>query len=193
MQSTPHPTCEQFHHSKETLYPLAVTPHFPRHPFVHPKKLLACLHTFAYSEHFTWIDAYNICLCAWLLLLSMFSRAIHVCSSVIVVHSLSHVRFFAVPWTVGHQASLSFTVSWSLLKLMSIVSWCHPAVFLSAAPFSSCPQCFPASGSFLMSQLFASGDWSFSVSISPSNDSSGLISFRIDWFDILAVQGTSRV
>ena len=82
----------------------------------------------------------------------------------IVLQSLSHVRFFAIPWTVAHQASLSFSVSWSLLKLMSIVSWCHPTVFLSAAPFSSCPQCFPASASFLMSQLFASGSQSVGAS-----------------------------
>ena len=63
-------------------------------------------------------------------------------------------------------------------------------------PFSSCPQSFPASGSFQMSQFFASGgqsiDWSFSFSISPSNEYSGLISFRMDWLDLLAVQGTLK-
>ena len=72
--------------------------------------------------------------------------------------------------------------------------WCHPTISSSVVPFSSCLQSFPASGSFQMSQLFASGGhryWSFSF-ISPSNDYSGLISFRIDWFALLAVQGTLR-
>ena len=70
--------------------------------------------------------------------------------------------------------------------------WCHPAISSSVIPFSSCPQSFPASASFPTSQLFASGGqtWRFSISISPSNEYSGLISFRIDWFDLLAVQGS---
>ena len=70
--------------------------------------------------------------------------------------------------------------------------WCHPTISSSVVPFSSCPQFLPASGSFPMSQFFASGGQSigsFSFSISPSNEYSGLISFRIDWFDRLAVQG----
>ena len=70
--------------------------------------------------------------------------------------------------------------------------WCHPAISSSVIPFSSCPQSFPASGSFPLSQFFASGGqkhWSFSFSISPSSENSGLISFRMDWFGFLAVQG----
>ena len=70
--------------------------------------------------------------------------------------------------------------------------WCHPAISSSVVPFSSCPQSFPASGSFQMSQLFASGDQSIGVSASASvlpMSISGLISFRIDWLDLLAVQG----
>ena len=65
--------------------------------------------------------------------------------------------------------------------------WCHPTISACVVPFSSCLQCFPASGSFPMSQFFASGDQSIGVSfsISPSNEYSGLISFRIDWFDTL--------
>ena len=86
------------------------------------------------------------------------------CSIIVAVHSLSHVRFFAIPWTAAHQASLSFTISWSLLKLTSIGSWCHPTIFLSVVPFSSWPQSFPASGSFPMSQLFASGGQSIGAS-----------------------------
>ena len=74
--------------------------------------------------------------------------------------------------------------------------WCHPAISSSVVPFSSCPQSFPASGSFPMSQLFASGgqsiDWSFSFNISPSSEHPGLISFRMDWLDLLAVQGTLK-
>ena len=72
--------------------------------------------------------------------------------------------------------------------------WCHPTISSSVFPFS-CPQSFPASGFFPMSQFFASGGQSigsFSFSISSSNEHSGLISFRIDWFDLLAVQVTLR-
>ena len=73
--------------------------------------------------------------------------------------------------------------------------WCHPTISSSVNPFSSCPQSFPASGSFPVSQLFASSGQSievFSFSISPSNEYSGLISFRIDCFDLLAVQRTLK-
>ena len=78
--------------------------------------------------------------------------------------------------------------------------WCHPAISSSVIPFSSCLQSFPASGSFPVSQFFTSGVgvsetpryWSFSFSISPSNEYSGLISFIIDWLDLLAVQGTLK-
>ena len=72
--------------------------------------------------------------------------------------------------------------------------WCHPAISSSVVPFSSCPQSFPSSGSFQMSQLFASGakDWSFSFNISPSNEHLGLVSFRMDWLDLLAVQRTLK-
>ena len=74
--------------------------------------------------------------------------------------------------------------------------WCHPTLSSSVVPFSSCPQSFPASGSFQMSQLFTSGGWSIGVSvsfnISPSSEHPGLISFRMDWLDLLAVQGTLK-
>ena len=70
--------------------------------------------------------------------------------------------------------------------------WCHPTISFSVVPFSS-PQSFPASGSSQMSQLFASGDqWSFSSSISPANEHPGLISLRMDWLDLLAVQRDSQ-
>ena len=72
--------------------------------------------------------------------------------------------------------------------------WCHPTTSCSVVPFSSCLQSFPASESFQMSQFFASGGqrkyWSFSFNASPSNEYSGLISFRMNWLDPLAIQGT---
>ena len=72
--------------------------------------------------------------------------------------------------------------------------WCHPAISSSVVPFSSCSQSLPASGSFPMSQLFAWGPkyWSFSFSIIPSKEIPGSISFRMDWLDLLAVQGTLK-
>ena len=76
-----------------------------------------------------------------------------------------------------------------------VLWWCHPTIPSSANPFSSGFQSFPASGTFLTNQYFTSGKvleskcWSFSFSISPSNEYSGLISFRMDWLDLLAVQG----
>ena len=111
------------------------------------------------------------------------------------VQSLSHVRLFATPWTAAHQASLSSTNFRSLLRLMSIKSvmpsnhliLCHPFLLLSSI--------FQASGSFPVSQFFASGGqkyWSFSFIISPSNEYPGLISFRMDWLDLLEVQGTLK-
>ena len=69
--------------------------------------------------------------------------------------------------------------------------WCHPAISSSVVPFSSCPQSLPASGSFPMSQLFTSGG-QFSFSISPPNEHPGVICFRMDWLDLLAVQGTLK-
>ena len=72
--------------------------------------------------------------------------------------------------------------------------WCHPTISSSVIPFSSCPQSFPASGSFPISQFThqVAKYWSFSFSISPSNEYSGLISFRMDWLDLLAVPGSFK-
>ena len=113
----------------------------------------------------------------------------------VVVQLLSRVRLFVTPRTAERQASLSFTISWSFLKLMSIESMMDPNISSSVVPFSSCLQSFPVSGSFPTSQFFTSGDeyyWSFSFSISLSKEYSGLISFRIDWFDLLAIQVTLK-
>ena len=101
------------------------------------------------------------------------------------------MRLFACPWTAAHQAPLSCTVSWSLLIFMSIelvmlsnhLILCHPL---------SCLRSFPASGAFSMSLLPMRWPKYWSFSISPSNDYSGLVSFRIDRLDLLAVQGTRK-
>ena len=110
------------------------------------------------------------------------------------VQSLSHVRFFVTPWTAACKAFLSFTVSWSLLKLMSIESvmpsnhliLCHPLLL---------PLIFPRIRVFSSESVLLirwPEYWSFSLNIGPSNEHSGLISFRMDWLDLLAVQGTLK-
>ena len=99
------------------------------------------------------------------------------------VQLLSCVWLFVTPWTAALQASLSITNSQSLLKFMSLSRWCHPTISSSVVPFSSHLQSFPASGSFSNeSGLLIRWPkyWSFSFSISPSNEYSGLISFRMD-------------
>ena len=88
--------------------------------------------------------------------------------SVVAVQLLSHVWLFATSWTAACQASLSITISRNLLKFISS-QWCHPAISSSVVPFSSCPQSFPASGSFQMSQLFTSGGQSIGASASASD------------------------
>ena len=111
------------------------------------------------------------------------------------VPSPSHVRLFVTPWTAAHQASLSTTNSWSLLKLISIESVMPSTISSSVVPFSSCPQSFPASGFFSNESALRirwPKYWSFSFNISPSNVYPGLISFRVDWLDLLAVQGTLK-
>ena len=109
------------------------------------------------------------------------------------VQSLSHVRLFTTPWTATCQASLSITNSQSLLKLMSIQSvmpsnhliLCHPLLFLPSI-FLSIRVFFSES----VLRIRWPKNWSFSFSISPSNEYSGVISSRMDWLDLLAVQGT---
>ena len=111
------------------------------------------------------------------------------------VQLLSGVLLFATPWTAAHQASLSVTNSWSLLKLMSIESvmpsnhliLCHPLLLLCSI--------FPSIRVFSSESVLCirwPKYWSFNFSISPSNEYSGLISFRMDWLDLLAVQGTLK-
>ena len=87
---------------------------------------------------------------------------------VLVVQLLSCVRFFATLWTAACQTSLSFTISGACSNSHPLSWWCHPTISSSVIPFSSCLQSFPASGSFLMSWLFASGGQSIGASASAS-------------------------
>ena len=117
------------------------------------------------------------------------------CRILNVVHSLSTVQLFAIPCTAPHEASLPFTISGSLLRLLSIESvmpfnhlvLCHPLLLP--------PSVFPSIRVFSNESVLCIRwlkYWSFSFSISPSNEYSGLISFRMDWLDLLAVQGTLK-
>ena len=111
------------------------------------------------------------------------------------VQSLSHVWLFATPWTAACEASLSFTIFQSLLKLMSIESVMPSNHLILCRPLLLLPSIFPSIRVFsseLVLPIRWPKDWSFSFSISPSNEYSGLISFKIDWFDILVVQGTLK-
>ena len=111
------------------------------------------------------------------------------------VQSLSRVQLFATPWTAAHQASLSITNFWSLLKLMSIKSVMPSNHLILCRPLLLPPSIFHSIRVFSNESvlcIWGPKDWSFSFSISPSNEYSGLISFRIDWFDPLAVQGTLK-
>ena len=111
------------------------------------------------------------------------------------VQSLSRVRLFVTPWTAACQASLSITNSWSLPKLMSIESMmpsshpilCHPLLLLPPIP----PSISVFSNESTLHMRWPKY-WSFSFSISPSNEQPGLISFRMDWLDLLAIQGTAK-
>jgi len=110
---------------------------------------------------------------------------------VVAVQSLSRVWLFAIPWPAAIQASLSFTNSRSLLKLMSIESVMPSNHLILCPSLLLLPSIFPSIRVFsneLVLCIRWPKYWSFSFSISPSNEYSGLISFRIDWFDLLAVQ-----
>ena len=111
------------------------------------------------------------------------------------IQSLSHVRLFATPWTAAQQASLSITNSWSLLKLMSIGSVMPSNHLILYPPLLLLPSIFPNFRVFSNESVLRitwPKDWSFSFSISPSNEFSGLISFRMDLLDLLAVQSTLK-
>ena len=109
------------------------------------------------------------------------------------VQFLSCAQLFAIPWTVAYQACRSFTISWSLLKFTSIESVMPSNRLILWCPLLLLPSIFPRIRVFsneLALCIRRPKYWSFSFSISPSNEYSGLISFKIDWLDLLAVQGT---
>ena len=111
------------------------------------------------------------------------------------VQSLSRVQLFATPWIAAHQASLFFTNSWSLLKLMSIESVMPYNHLILCCPLLLLPSIFSSIRVFSNESVLCiryPKYWSSSISISPSNEYSGLISFRIDWFDLLAIKGTLK-
>ena len=126
---------------------------------------------------------------------TLFLRLISTDLITIVVQSRSHVQLFATPWTATHQAFLFFTISWSLLKFISIESvipsnhliLCHPLLLL--------PSIFPSIRVFsnkLALRIRWPKYWSFNFSINPSSEYSGLISFRTNFFALLVVQGTPK-
>ena len=111
------------------------------------------------------------------------------------VQLLSRVWLFVIPWTAVRQASLSVTNSWSSLRLMSIESVMPSNCLILCRPLLLLPSIFPSIRVFSNESALRirwPEYWSFSFSISPSNEYSGLISSRIDWFDLLAVQGTLK-
>ena len=146
------------------------------HTHTHTSFPPMCVHTFSYTclPHITHTNAHFVA---------------------VIVQSPSRIRLFATPWTASRQVSLTLSISQSLLKFISIESvmpsnhliLCHPLLLL--------PSTFP--GIRVFSNELALHTrwpkyWSFSFSISPSKEYSGLIAFKIDWFDLLAVQGTLR-
>ena len=111
------------------------------------------------------------------------------------VQSLSHLQLFATPWTAACQASLSITSSWSLLKLMSFELVMPSNHLILSCPLLLLSSIFPSMKVFSNESVLLirwQKYWSFSFSISPSNEYAGLTSFRIYWFDLRAVQGTLK-
>ena len=112
-----------------------------------------------------------------------------------LLQSFSRARLFVTPWTAAHQASLSITHSWSLLKLMSIESVMPSNRLILCCPLLLLPSIFPSIRVFSNESVLLirwPKYWSFSFSISPSYEYSGLVSFRMDWMDLFAVQGTLK-
>ena len=133
------------------------------------------------AQSWTWLERFSTQTCMYIKLSS--------------VQSLSHVWLFVTPWTVAHQAFLSITNSWSLFQLMSTESVMPSNHLILCGPLLLWPSIFPSIRIF-SNESFLHIRWpkycSFSLSISPSNEYSGLISFRMDWLDLLAVQGTFK-
>ena len=114
----------------------------------------------------------------------------------VAVQLLSHVRLFVTPWTAAYQASLSFTISWGLLKFMSIESVIPSNHLILCRALLLLPSIFPKIRVFSNESALCimwTEYWCFIFSISPSNEYSGLISFRIEWFGLIQSMGFSRV
>ena len=117
------------------------------------------------------------------------------CTILVVVQLISHVQLFVTPWTAAHQTSLSFAISKSLLKLMSIELVMPSNHLILCRPLLLLPSIFPSIRIYSNESALCirwPKYWSFSFNISPSNGHPGLISFRMDWLDLLALQGTLK-
>ena len=148
-----------------------------------------------FTQRGIWLD----CICVFWSVIALQCCIIFYCTmewiSYVIVQSLSHVWLFATPWTAACQASLSFTIFQSLLKLMSI------ELVMPSNHLVLCQSLLLLSSIFPSIRVFSSESvlsirwpkyWSLSFSISPSDEYSGLIFFKIDWFDLFAVQGTLK-
>ena len=147
---------------------------------------------------------WNCVICEWPVSLSEFGESLNKIfksqkgnhgSVISSFHLLSCVQLFATPWTATRQASLSITNSQNLLKLMSIELVNPSNHFLHCRPLLLIPSIFPSIRVFSNESVLCirwPKDWSFIFRISPSNEYSGLISFRMEWLDLLAVQGTLK-
>ena len=134
---------------------------------------------------YLFILEFNCRLFSWLLIIWSISS----------VQSLNSIQLFATPWTAAHQASLSITNSQSLLRLMSIESVMPSNHLILCRPLLLPPSIFPSNRVFSNESVLSirwQKYWSFSFNISPSDEYSRLISFRMDWLDLLAVQGTLK-
>ena len=138
---------------------------------------------FSFIQH-NYLEIHPFChMYQWFLTLYSVQSSLSVMSDSLWLHGLQHARPSCPSPTPGVYPN-SCPLSW----------WCHPTIWSSAVPFSSCLQSFPASGSSNESVLPTRWPkyWSFSFNISPSNEHPELISFRMDWFDLLAAQGTLK-
>ena len=127
--------------------------------------------------------------------MSIVRRMVEINYGTVTVQSLSRVQLFATPWAAACQASLYITNSQSLLKLMSIESVMPSNHLILCCPLLLPPSIFPSIRIFSNESVLCitwPKYWSFCFSVSPSNDYSGLISFRMDWLDLLAVQGALK-
>ena len=160
------------------------------------KKILSCLFVWSRGCDMQWealIKDLDIFTFAWNVCRKYINLLLELVFS--SVQSLSCVRLFATPWTAARQASLSITNSQSLPKLMSFESVMPSNHLILCRPLLLLPSVFPSIAVFSNESALRirwPKYWSFSFSISPSNEHAGLISFRMDWLDLLAVQGTLK-